>query len=53
MTATLLAPPDEMIRLSGIRPILEVDNWLQRSTTIDYLALVKEFWLWVRSQIQK
>ena len=34
-------------------PISEVANWLQRSTTIDYLALVKEFRLWVRSQIQK
>ena len=34
-------------------PISEVANWLQRSTTMDYLALVKEFRLWVRSQIQK
>ena len=34
-------------------PISEVANWLQRSTTIDYLVLVKEFRLWVRSQIQK
>jgi len=34
-------------------PISEVANWLQRSTTMDYLALVKEFRLWLRSQIQK
>ena len=33
-------------------PISEVANWLQRSRTMDYLALVKEFRLWVRSQIQ-
>jgi Uma2 family endonuclease len=31
--------------------IPEVVNWLQRSTTMDYLTLVKEFRVWVRSQI--
>jgi Uma2 family endonuclease len=32
-------------------PISEVAMWLQRSTTMDYLALVKAFRGWVRSQI--
>jgi Uma2 family endonuclease len=31
----------------------EIASWLQRSTTMDYLALVKEFRGWVRSQIEK
>ncbi|WP_309739499.1 MULTISPECIES: Uma2 family endonuclease [unclassified Chamaesiphon] len=31
--------------------ISEVSKWLQRSTTMDYLALVKAFRAWVRSQI--
>jgi Uma2 family endonuclease len=31
--------------------IPEVVSWLQRSTTMDYLTLVKEFRVWVRSQI--
>jgi hypothetical protein len=66
MTATLLAPPAEIIRLSGISwktyetlleelrdrlPIPDIAIWLQRSATIDYLALVKAFRGWVRSQI--
>jgi Uma2 family endonuclease len=33
--------------------IPEVTSWLQRSTTMDYLALVKAFRGWVRSQIEK
>jgi Uma2 family endonuclease len=33
--------------------IPEVASWLQRSTTMDYLALVKAFRAWVRSQIGK
>jgi len=32
-------------------PIAEIANWLQRSTTTDYLELVRLFRLWVRSQI--
>jgi hypothetical protein len=31
--------------------IPEVASWLQRSTTMDYLALVKAFRSWVKSQI--
>jgi Uma2 family endonuclease len=33
--------------------IPEVASWLQRSTTMDYLALVKAFRGWVRSQISE
>jgi Uma2 family endonuclease len=33
--------------------IPEVASWLQRSTTMDYLTLVKAFRTWVRSQIQE
>lgn len=33
--------------------IPEIVSWLQRSATTDYLALVKEFRVWVRSQIEK
>ena len=33
--------------------IPEVARWLQRSTTMDYLALVKAFRVWVRSQIEE
>jgi Uma2 family endonuclease len=32
-------------------PIADIAKWLQRSTTIDYLELVRLFRLWVRSQI--
>ncbi len=31
----------------------EIANWLQRSATMDYLALVKAFRSWVRNQIGK
>jgi Uma2 family endonuclease len=31
--------------------ISDMASWLQRSTTMDYLALVKAFRVWVRSQI--
>jgi Uma2 family endonuclease len=33
--------------------IPEIASWLQRSTTMDYLALVKAFRVWVKSQIQE
>jgi Uma2 family endonuclease len=33
--------------------IPDIASWLQRSTTMDYLALVKAFRGWVRSQIGK
>jgi Uma2 family endonuclease len=33
--------------------IPDITSWLQRSTTTDYLALVKAFRAWVRSQIGK
>jgi Uma2 family endonuclease len=33
--------------------IPEIAKWLQRSTTMDYLALVKAFRGWVRSQIEE
>jgi Uma2 family endonuclease len=32
--------------------ILDIASWLQRSTTMDYLTLVKAFRSWVRSQIE-
>jgi Uma2 family endonuclease len=32
--------------------IPDIASWLQRSTTMDYLALVKAFRAWVRSQIE-
>ena len=31
----------------------DIADWLQRSTTMDYLTLVKAFRVWVRSQIGK
>jgi Uma2 family endonuclease len=31
----------------------DIAGWLQRSTTMDYLALVKEFRGWVRNQIRQ
>jgi Uma2 family endonuclease len=31
--------------------ISDIASWLQRSTTMDYLALIKAFRTWVRSQI--
>lgn len=31
--------------------VIDIASWLQRSTTMDYLALVKAFRDWVRSQI--
>ena len=31
--------------------IPDIANWLQQAATMDYLALVKAFRLWVRSQI--
>jgi Uma2 family endonuclease len=30
----------------------DIASWLQRSTTMDYLALVKAFRGWVRSQVE-
>jgi Uma2 family endonuclease len=33
--------------------IPDIASWLQRSTTMDYLALVKAFRVWVRSQIEE
>jgi Uma2 family endonuclease len=33
--------------------IPDIASWLQRSTTMDYLALVKAFRGWVRSQIEE
>jgi Uma2 family endonuclease len=33
--------------------ISDIASWLQRSTTMDYLTLVKEFRSWVRGQIGK
>ena len=33
--------------------IPDIAGWLQRSTTTDYLTLIKEFRVWVRSQIEK
>jgi Uma2 family endonuclease len=33
--------------------IPDIASWLQRSTTMDYLALVKAFRSWVRSQVEK
>ncbi len=37
----------------GDLSIPDITSWLQRSTTMDYLALVKAFRNWVRSQIGK
>ena len=34
-------------------PISEIAKFLQQSTTVDYLELVKSFRIWVRSQIDK
>jgi Uma2 family endonuclease len=33
--------------------IPEIAKWLQQSTTMDYLALIKAFRVWVRSQIER
>lgn len=33
--------------------IPDIVGWLQRSTTTDYLTLIKEFRVWVRSQLGK
>jgi Uma2 family endonuclease len=37
----------------GDLSIADIASWLQRSTTMDYLTLVKAFRNWVRSQIGK
>jgi Uma2 family endonuclease len=37
----------------GDLSIPDINSWLQRSTTMDYLTLVKAFRNWVRSQIGK